>query len=47
MNFQLPDLGPVMPELLMTALACIVLLLDLLVKKKEAIAVLCIAGVAL
>ena len=47
MNFPLPDLGPVMPEILMTAFALIVLLIDLLVKKKEAIAVICLAGVAL
>jgi NADH-quinone oxidoreductase subunit N len=47
MNFPLPDLGPVMPEILMTAFACLVLLIDLVVKKKEAIAVLCIAGVGL
>jgi NADH-quinone oxidoreductase subunit N len=47
MNFPLPDLGPVMPEILMTAFALIVLLIDLLVKKKEAIAVICLAGVSL
>ena len=47
MNFPLPDLGPVMPEILMTAFALIVVLIDLLVKKKEAIAVICLAGVAL
>jgi NADH-quinone oxidoreductase subunit N len=47
MNFQLPDLTPMMPELLMTALALIVLLLDLLIKKKEVVALISIAGVAL
>jgi NADH-quinone oxidoreductase subunit N len=47
MNFQLPDLTPMMPELLMTALALIVLLLDLLIKKKEIVALISIAGVAL
>jgi NADH-quinone oxidoreductase subunit N len=47
MNFQLPDLTPMMPELLMTALALIVLLIDLLIKKKEVIAIISIAGVVL
>ena len=35
MNFQFPDLTPVMPEIVMTALALAVLLLDLVIKKKE------------
>lgn len=47
MNFQLPDLTPMMPELLMTALALIVMLIDLLIKKKEVIALISMAGVAL
>ncbi|MFZ5907335.1 MAG: NADH-quinone oxidoreductase subunit N [Nitrospirota bacterium] len=47
MNFPLPDLNPVMPEILMTAFALIVLLLDLIIKKKEAIALIAIAGTAL
>ncbi len=47
MNFPLPNLGPVMPEILMTALALIVLLVDLLVKRKEIVALMSIAGVAL
>jgi NADH-quinone oxidoreductase subunit N len=47
MIFQLPNLTPMMPELLMTALALIVLLLDLLIKKKEIVALISIAGVAL
>ncbi len=47
MNFPLPDLNPVMPEILMTAFALIVLLLDLIVKKKEAVAVISIAGTAI
>ena len=34
MNFQLPDLIPMRPELMMTALALIVILVDLFVKKK-------------
>lgn len=45
MNFQLPNLGPVIPELFMTALALILLLADLFIKKKEAIAALSIVGV--
>lgn len=47
MNFPLPDLNPVMPEILMTSFALIVLLLDLVIKKKEAIALISIAGTAL
>jgi hypothetical protein len=34
MNFQLPDIGPVIPEITLTAIALIVLLADLLIKKK-------------
>ncbi len=45
MNFPLPNLGPVMPELYMTALALILLLADLFIKKKEAIAALSIVGI--
>ena len=47
MIFQIPDLTPMMPELLMTALALIVLLLDLVIKKKEIVALISMAGVAL
>ncbi|MEW6054373.1 MAG: NADH-quinone oxidoreductase subunit N [Nitrospirota bacterium] len=47
MNFQLPDLTPMIPELLLTAFALIVILIDLLVKKKEAIAIISMTGVAL
>jgi len=47
MTLQIPDLSPMMPELLMTALALIVLLLDLLIRKKEVIALISMAGVAL
>lgn len=47
MIFQLADLAPIMPELLMTALALGVLLLDLFIKKKEVIAVISLAAVAL
>lgn len=47
MNFQLPDLSPVIPEITMTALALIVLLLDLLVKRKEVVALVSIGGTLL
>ena len=46
MNFQFPDLTPMMPELVMIALALAVLLLDLVIKKKEVIALITMAGVA-
>jgi NADH-quinone oxidoreductase subunit N len=46
MNFQLPDIVPIIPELTMTAFALIVLLADLLLKKKEVLALICIASVA-
>jgi NADH-quinone oxidoreductase subunit N len=46
MNFQLPDIGPVIPEITMTAVALIVLIADLLIKKKEVLALLSILGVA-
>lgn len=44
MNFQLPDLYPMLPELRMTALALIVLLLDLLIRKKEVIGLVTLVG---
>jgi len=44
--FVIPNLGPLMPEIAMTCLAIIVLLSDLVIKKKEAIAYLSIAGIA-
>jgi NADH-quinone oxidoreductase subunit N len=47
MNLPLPDLNPVMPELCMTALALILLLTDLFIKKKEVLATLSIMGVGL
>jgi NADH-quinone oxidoreductase subunit N len=47
MNFQFPELTPIRPELLMTALALIVILVDLFVKKKEVMAIISMAGVAL
>ena len=46
MNFQLPDIGPVIPEITLTAIALIVLLADLLIKKKEVLALFSIAGIA-
>ncbi len=46
MNFQLPDIGPVIPEITMTAIALIVLIADLLIKKKEVLAIFSIVGVA-
>jgi len=46
MNFQLPDIGPVIPEIVMTAVALIVLIADLLIKKKEVLAIFSIVGVA-
>lgn len=46
MNFQLPDIGPVIPEITMTAVALIVLIADLLIKKKEVLAIFSIVGVA-
>ncbi|MGB9715085.1 MAG: NADH-quinone oxidoreductase subunit N [Thermodesulfovibrionales bacterium] len=45
MNLQLPDLGPVMPEILMTVLALILLIADLFIKKKEALGGLGILGI--
>jgi len=45
MNFQPPDLGPVMPELIMTGFALAVLVAELFIKRKEILAVLSIAAV--
>ncbi|MEW6569964.1 MAG: NADH-quinone oxidoreductase subunit N [Nitrospirota bacterium] len=45
MNFQLPNLDPVTPELVMTSVALVILLLDLIIKRKEIVALLSIAGV--
>ncbi len=47
MNFRLPDISLMMPELTMIALALVVLLIDLLIKKKEVIALISMAGAAL
>ncbi len=45
-EFVLPDLGPVMPEIVMTCLALAILLADLFIKRKETIAFLSIIGVS-
>ena len=47
MNFQLPDISPIIPEITMTAIALIVLLLDLVVRRKEVLAAVSIGGVAI
>jgi len=46
MNFQIPDISPIIPEITMTAIALIVLLLDLVVRRKEVLAAVSIGGVA-
>jgi NADH-quinone oxidoreductase subunit N len=46
MNFQLPNIVPVIPEITMAAFALIVLLADLLIKRKEVLALISIASVA-
>src|SRR4030042_1407162 len=45
MNFSYPNLGPVTPEIFMTALALIVLITDLFAKKKGFLSALSIIGV--
>ena len=45
-GFLMPDLGPVMPEIVMTCLALLILLSDLVIKRKETIAFLSIVSVA-
>lgn len=47
MNFQLPDLGPVIPELIMTSVALVILMADLFIKRKETLAFLSIIGVTI
>lgn len=47
MNFVLPSLAPLKPELVLTAVALIVMLIDLFVRKKEALAVISIGGVGI
>ena len=46
MPFVIPDLGPVMPEIVMTCLALLILLSELVIKRKETIAFLSIVSVA-
>ncbi|MBI5204107.1 MAG: NADH-quinone oxidoreductase subunit N [Nitrospirae bacterium] len=46
MNLVMPDLGPVLPEIVMTVLALAILLADLVIKRKETIAFLSIASIA-
>ncbi len=45
MNFQLPDISPLIPELAMTTFALVILILDLFIKRKEAVALICLAAV--
>lgn len=47
MQFVMPDLSPVMPEIVMTCLALALLLADLIIKRKETIAFLSIISVAI
>ncbi|MEK6693010.1 MAG: NADH-quinone oxidoreductase subunit N [Nitrospirota bacterium] len=47
MNFQLPDLGPVIPELIMTSVALVILMADLFIKRKETLAFLSIIGITI
>ena len=46
-GFIMPDLGPVMPEIVMTCLALLILLSELVIKRKETIAFLSIVSVAI
>src|ERR1700690_3546062 len=46
MPFSIPNLGPVMPEIIMTLLALFILLADLVIKRKETIALLSIISAA-
>jgi NADH-quinone oxidoreductase subunit N len=45
MNFPLPDLRPVLPEIVLSTAALIILLLDLIIRKKEIVAGLSIASI--
>lgn len=45
MNFQIPDLTPIIPELIMTGIALFILMADLFIKKKETLAFLSIIGI--
>lgn len=46
MQFVMPDIGPVMPEIIMTCLALTVLIADLVFKRKETVALISIVSVA-
>jgi NADH-quinone oxidoreductase subunit N len=46
MQFMMPDLRPLTPEILMTVLSLLILLSDLVIKRKETIALLSVLGVA-
>jgi NADH-quinone oxidoreductase subunit N len=46
MQIMMPDLRPLTPEILMTALSLLILLSDLVIKRKETIALLSVVGVA-
>ncbi len=46
MNFQMPNLIPIIPELIMTSVALFILMADLFIKKKETLAFLSIIGIA-
>lgn len=45
MPFVMPDLGPIMPEIVMTCLALAILLADLLIQRKETVAFLSLLSV--
>ncbi|UCE78925.1 MAG: NADH-quinone oxidoreductase subunit N [Nitrospiraceae bacterium] len=46
-EFVMPDLAPVMPEIVMTILALVTLIADIIFKRKETLAILSIASVVL
>ncbi|MEW6108181.1 MAG: NADH-quinone oxidoreductase subunit N [Nitrospirota bacterium] len=46
-EFVMPDLGPVMPEIVMTCLALAILLADLFIKRKETVAFLSIISIGI
>ena len=49
MQFAMPDLVPVMPEIVMTILALLILLADLVIRRKETVAamsIICVGAVA-
>lgn len=46
-TIQFPDLGPIMPEIVMTCAALVILMLDLILKRKETVAFLSILAATL